>query len=188
MGLRKGWQVLLCIFFPQPQNLNTSSKTERIREMCMCLLCFTRAQYPRCRPLYFSNCHFHDPRTRSSFPGLLPTAREQQCNSVHYETKVVITNSTQLENTSPNRRHRCTHRHPGLFMSTVSTLTESPSSTFSGQGSSFSVRGKGQAGLSSVPKISGAHGGEQSSVPRHRTPESKGREGKEPRGWGEQEG
>lgn len=28
MGLRKGWQVKLCILFPPPQNLNTSSRSE----------------------------------------------------------------------------------------------------------------------------------------------------------------
>lgn len=66
-------------------------------------------------------------------------------------------------------------------MSTMSTLTEPGVATFSGQGACFHAGGKKRQGLvSSVPKTSGAQSEKAKQPLRHRTPEPKGREGKEP--------
>lgn len=71
-------------------------------------------------------------------------------NQLHATRKIC----TKQNDTDPSLTH------PALFMSTMGTLTEPDVATFSGQGACFCVGGRKQAGLSSVPKTSGAQSGE----------------------------
>lgn len=94
---------------------------------------------------------------------------------------IMIINSMQLEKSSPNRWHRPKPYPPRLLHVHHEHSHRAWCGHLLWARCLLPCRGKKRQGLvSSVPKTSGAQSGEAKQPLRHRTPEPKGREGKEP--------
>lgn len=155
----------------------TSVQAVKIRETWSALLCFTEAQYLRCRPVPFKLPTSIIPGQNFCFLGFLLIAREERatCNTLWDKATIMIMNSMQLRKVftkqmtqtwaAPTRPFHIHHEH--ACRPRLDRLLGAGALA-----SGLEAKGRQSTAVFQKPVVLRVES--RSSLPRHRMPESKG--------------